>query len=201
MLPDGDYSYEIRRDGRLVALEDNRLKAGRISGVRRIAEGSDRYEAEALLDHDGAVSWLGLRYIRGPFTRGAAFEVAGDFLRGSVSALGSRDNIVVKLGRYREVDADLALFKAVIIGHARVRGQTLFTSRIATIDPNTLMVASYKQTWRQAGDNGLLWINEPRMGDSETIEIDENGWLIRRTDARGNQTAIIGVKGEKIEQR
>jgi len=191
--PDGDYRWEIRRGGVVMATEEVKLDGGRLTGTRRISESGDRHEVEADLGDDRLIRRLVLHYSRGPFTRTATFESADEFLRGSITALGGRDNFIVKLGRFREIDGDLVIFKSFIIARARARGQLRFTGRIASIDPATLMATTYKQTYRRGGNDDLRWIYEPRMGDTESIELDERGVVVRRIDARGNETILVGA--------
>ena len=190
-LPPGKYRYELKRDGRVVALEDAELSATRFTGVRRSSDGGDRYEVEADLDEHGYVINLVLRYSRGPFARRASFQARDEFLRGSVSALGGRSDLVVKLGRFREIDAVLVLFKALIVAHARARGQARFTGRVASFDPTTLAPASHKQTYRRLDESGLRWSYEPRMGDAETIETDDRGTIVHVRDHRGSEAVLV----------
>jgi hypothetical protein len=191
LIPDGEFRYEIRRGGELLATEEESLAAGKIRGVRHPAIGSNVYEVEAELDPDALVRRVVVRYSRGPFVRNATYESADDFMRGNISAMGSRNNLTTKLGRYREVDADLVIFRALTIAHIRARGQSRWTGRIAAIDANTLVAATSKQTCRQRGNDPHVWIYEPRMGDSEEITIDESGCVLRRHDARGIETMLI----------
>ena len=191
LIPDGDFRYEIRRAGELIATEEESLAAGKIRGVRHPASGSNVYEVEAELDPAALVCRLVVRYSRGPFVRNATYESSDDFLRGNVSAMGSRNNLTTKLGRYREVDADLVIFRALTIAHIRARGQSRWTGRIAAIDVNTLVAATSKQTCRQRGNDPHVWIYEPRMGDSEEITIDDSGCILRRHDARGIDTILV----------
>ena len=191
LISDGEFRYEIRRGGELIATEEESLAAGKIRGVRHPAIGSNVYEVEAELDPDALVRRLVVRYSRGPFVRNATYESADDFMRGNISAMGSRNNLTTKLGRYREVDADLVIFRALTIAHIRARGQSRWTGRIAAIDANTLVAATSKQTCRQRGNDPHVWIYEPRMGDSEEITIDESGCVIRRHDARGIDTILV----------
>ena len=191
LIPDGEFRYEIRRGGELIATEEESLAAGKIRGVRHPAIGSNVYEVEAELDLDALVRRVVVRYSRGPFVRNATYESADDFMRGNISAMGSRNNLTTKLGRYREVDADLVIFRALTIAHIRARGQSRWTGRIAAIDANTLVAATSKQTCRQRGNDPHVWIYEPRMGDSEEITIDESGCVLRRHDARGIETMLI----------
>jgi hypothetical protein len=191
LIPDGEFRYEIRRAGELIATEEESLAAGKIRGVRHPATGSNVYEVEAELDPDALVRRLMVRYSRGPFVRNATYESSDDFMRGNVSAMGGRNNLTTKLGRYREVDADLVIFRALTIAHIRARGQSRWTGRIAAIDANTLVAATSKQTCRQRGNDPHVWLYEPRMGDSEEITIDESGCVLRRHDARGIDTILI----------
>jgi hypothetical protein len=194
-LPRGEYRYELRRDGQPVATEEQRLEGNHLSGVRRSSEGGDRYEVEAELDDAGLVKSVALRYSRGPFSRRASYLASDEFLRGSLNSLSGRSDLVVKLGRFREIDADLILFRALIIAHARARGQTRFTGRVASLNPSTLAAAVHKQTYRQIDARGLSWIHEPRMGDSETIEIDARGVILRRRDNQGLESVLLQAPG------
>jgi hypothetical protein len=187
----GTCRYEISRGGEIVAFEEETLSDNRIVGVRRPPERPDVYEVEADLNHDGTVGRVSVRYSRGPFVRNAIYEAADDFLRGNVSALAGRNVITTKLGRYREVDADLVIFRALTIAHIRARGQMRWTGRVAAIDSNTLVAATNKQSCRRAGDDPHKWIYEPRMGDVEEIEIDDEGIVVLRRDNRGTVARLV----------
>ncbi len=163
--------------------------------MRRSSESGDRYEVDAEFDDTGHIRRATLRYSRGPFSRSATYQAGDEFLRGTLSALGGRSDLVVKLGRFREIDADLMLFKALIIAHARARGQARFTGRVASLNPDTLAPASQKQTYRQVDASGLRWSYEPRMGDAETIEIDERGVILRLCDNRGLESRLVKAPG------
>jgi hypothetical protein len=89
------------------------------------------------------------------------------------------------------VDADLVIFRALIIAHVRQRGQTRWTGRVVAIDPDTLVAATSKQTCRQRASDPHMWIYEPRMGDAEEIEIDDSGHVMRRRDSRGIETVLV----------
>jgi hypothetical protein len=191
LIADGDFRYELRRGGELIAVETETLAWGMIRGIRRPASGSNVYEVEAELDDAGLVRRVAVSYSRGPFTRNATYESADNFLRGSVGAGGSRNDLTTKLGRYGEVDADLIIFRALTIAHIRERKQTRWTGRVAAIDPNTLVAATSKQSCRQRGNDPHLWIYEPRMGDAEEIEIDNAGVVRRRRDSRGVETILV----------
>ena len=191
LIADGDFRYEIRIAGELIAVETETLAWSRIHGIRRPITGSNVFEVEAELDDSGLVRRIAVSYSRGPFTRNATYESADNFLRGNISAGGSRNDLTTKLGRYGEVDADLIIFRALTIAHIRERGQTRWTGRVAAIDPNTLVAATSKQSCRQRGNDPHHWIYEPRMGDQEEIEIDDRGVVLRRRDSRGLETVLV----------
>jgi hypothetical protein len=188
--PPGEYRYTIRRGAETVAIEETALASGRLSGLRRSADGLTRYEVEAALDDAGVVGRIALKYRRGPFARDAAYEANEDFLRGSVSALAGRNVVTVKLGRFREVDADLVMFRALIVAHVRARGQARWTGRVAVIDSSTLVAASAKQSCRQPERGANLWRYEPRMSDWEEIELDDAGRIVRRRDSRNLEVTL-----------
>jgi hypothetical protein len=191
LIADGEFRYDVRKAGELIAVESETLAWGMIRGVRRPASGSNVYEVEAELDEVGLVRRVVASYSRGPFTRNATYESADNFLRGNISTGGSRNDLTTKLGRYGEVDADLVIFRALIIAHVRDRKQTRWTGRVAAIDPNTLVAATSKQSCRQRGNDPHIWIYEPRMGDAEEIEIDDSGLVLRRRDSRGIETVLV----------
>jgi hypothetical protein len=190
MIPAGEYHYEIRRGNDLVATEDDRFSNREIGGTRRFVSNADSFEATATLDEHGMIARVTARYSRGPFSRSAAYEANNDFIRGTVSAMGSRTIETAKLGRYREIDCGLVLFKALMIAHTRERGQTRWTSRVATIDPNTLTAQTHKKTCRQKDGHERTFIYEPRMGDIEEIEIDEAGRIVGIVDNTGTRIAL-----------
>jgi hypothetical protein len=190
VIPAGQYRYEIRRGNDLVATEEDRFSNREISGIRKSAGGSDSFAATAVLDENAMIARVTARYSRGPFSRSASYEANTDFLRGTVSAMGSRTIETAKLGRYREVDCGLVLFKTLMIAHARARGQTRWTSRVATIDPSTLTAQTHKKTLRHKNGHELIFIYEPRMGDVEEIEIDEEGKIVSLEDNTGNRIAL-----------
>jgi hypothetical protein len=190
MIPAGEYRYEIRRGSDIVATEEDRFSNGELSGIRRFVGNSDSFEATATLDATGMVARVSARYSRGPFSRSAAYEANTDFLRGTVSAMGSRTIETAKLGRYREVDCGLVLFRALMIAHTRARDQTRWTSRVATIDPSTLTAQTHKKTCRRKDGEERIFIYEPRMGDAEEIVIDEAGRIVMVVDNTGNRIAL-----------
>jgi hypothetical protein len=191
ILPSGKFRYEIRRGGELIALEEETISEGKIVGSRHPPERSDSYEVEADLDANALVTRIAVRYSRGPFVRHATYEAADDFLRGDVSALAGRNVVTTKLGRYREIDADLLIFRALTIVHIQARGQTRWTGRVAAIDPNTLVASTHKQSCRRARDDQSNWLYEPRMGDVEEIEIDTLGRISVRRDNRGTEARLV----------
>jgi hypothetical protein len=190
-LPAGEYRYELRRGGDLIAIEEETLAAGFVRGVRRTADGLNSHEVEARLDAGGFIVAVAVRYSRGPFKRSASYEASGDLIRGYLIAAGGREEVNSKLGRMREVDADLMLCKALIIAHVRARGQVRWIGRVATIDPNTLVAASPKQTYRRGDEAGRFWIFEPRMGDAEEFELDEVGRVVRRRARDAAETTLV----------
>src|SRR5215472_15156600 len=127
MFPQGTYRYEIRRAGQLVAREEATFDGYKIVGWRESVDGSDRSEVDADISSDGFVTRIRLRYVRGPFSRNASYEANDDFLRGSVSALGGRNALTAKLGRFREINADFVLFRALTLDHVRTRGLNRWT--------------------------------------------------------------------------
>ncbi|MGH7780132.1 MAG: hypothetical protein ACREQR_09920 [Candidatus Binataceae bacterium] len=191
ILPAGNFHYEIRRGGALLALEDLSFDGHRIAGERRFPDNANRYEVSAELAADSSIASVTLSYTRGPFNRSARYEAVGDLLRGQITAMGGRNTVTAKLGRLKEIDADLVIFRALIIARIRARGQTRWTGRVAAIDPATLVADSNKQSVRCADGQGLRWIYEPRMGDREEIEIDAAGTIVRRRDDRGSEAILL----------
>ncbi len=192
MIPAGAYQYEIRRGSDFIAIEEDHFAGIELSGHRRFAGSSDSFEAIATLDDSGMVARVTARYSRGPFSRAATYEANSDFLRGTVSAMGSRVVETAKLGRYREIDCGLVLFRALMIAHTRARGQTRWTSRVATIDPSTLTAQTHKKTLRQKDGQARIFIYEPRMGDAEEIELDEAGKIVSIVDNTGHRITLKG---------
>lgn len=192
MLPIGNYSYEIRLDGELIAFEESNFDPAIIVASRRSADGLSHYNLEAALDTDYRVCRVTLFYSSSLFTRKASYEVAEDTLRGRISGLTGRNEIVVKLGRFREVDpAGFIIFRALIISHMRQRRDQRWTGRVAIIDANTLAAASVKQNCARRDDSECSWNYEPRMGDLEEIQLDEAGRILRRRDNRGITSELI----------
>jgi hypothetical protein len=191
LIAQGEYRYEIRRDGVIIALEQERYAASIISGQRQTIDGANLHEVEALLDPDETVKRVSVRYNRGLFKRSAVYVADDEALRGSVSAVASHNEVVVKLGRFREIDADLILFRALILAHVRARGQSRWTGRVAIIDPNTLVAAALKQNCRRSDEAGLRWAWESRMGDSDEIELDTAGRIIRQRDSWGITKVLV----------
>ena len=170
------------------------LTADQLLGERIQVEGGNSHQVEAEFDRGALITRLRLRYTRGPFSRSASYEAAGDILRGTVSALAGRNAIETKLGRFREIDGDLLIFKAIVIAHLRASGRPRFTGRVAVVDPATLVAASFKQTYQQRDSGGRLWSFEPAIGEREQIEIDEQGRIVRRIDSRGDQTLLTSFE-------
>jgi hypothetical protein len=195
MLPIGNCAYEIRLDGELVAFEDSSFDPALIVASRRSTDGLSRHMVEAALDADHRVSRVTLSYSSSLFTRKATYEAVEDNLCGRISGLAGRNEVLVKLGRFREVDAaGFLIFRALIIGHVRLRGDERWTGRVAVIDPNTLTAASVKHNCARRSNSEHFWIYEPRMGDAEQIELDQAGRIVRRRDSRG-LTAELMIAG------
>ena len=190
-LPIGEYRYELRCGAELIATEEETLTVGFVRGVRRTAGGSNHYEVEARLDPDGSIAAIAVRYSRGPFRRSASYQVTDDLMRGHLIAAGGREEVSCKLGRMREIDADLMLCKALIVAHVRARGQARWIGRVAVINPDTLIAASFKQTYQRRDEAGRLWVFEPRMGDMEELELDEAGRITRRRTRDGVETTLV----------
>jgi hypothetical protein len=197
LIAPGEYRYEIRRDGAILAVEEERYADRTINGSRRTTDGANLHEVEALLDAGETVKRVSVRYNRGLFKRSAVYEAADETLRGSVSAVASHNEVVVKLGRFREIDADLMLFRALILAHVRARGQARWTGRVAMIDPNTLVAAALKQNCRRRDEAGLRWVWEARMGDAEEIELDSAGRIIRQRDSWGIDKVLVDFVAPK----
>jgi hypothetical protein len=194
-FPAGEYTYEFREMGRIVAQETARVQPGRISGMRRTTEvGDNRHEVEAELDAEGAVRVLRLRYLRGPFQRSVTYEASDDILRGSLAALSSRQSVEVKLGRFREVDGGLLIFKALLIARVRERGQSRWTGRVATIDRATLLGKPIKQTLYQDPARPSTWILEPMMGEREIIALDQQGRILKHTSSSGGSAELTQMR-------
>jgi len=191
ILPAGAYRYEIRRAASLIAFETVNFDGHAIVGERRFTDSANRYEVSAELAEDSSIARVTLSYARGPFTRAARYEVVDDYLRGQITAMASRNVVTAKLGRFREIDADLVIFRALIIARVRARGQTRWTGRVAAINSATLVAASNKQSARSADATGLAWIYEARMGESEEIQLDAEGRIISRRDRMGTEAILI----------
>jgi hypothetical protein len=198
MLVAGYYRYEIRRGGAVVAVEDARVAHRTIASTRREADDATIRDADAVLDKAGRIERISLRYASSLFRRDARYRADGDNFRGNVSALAGRNEIVIKLGRFGEIDgADLTIFRALILAHVRAREQIRWTGRVAVIDHNSLAAASLKQTCRLENPrDGVsrgsesVWIYEARMGDEEEIVVDSAGAVVSRRDRRGTATRL-----------
>src|SRR5579872_2361264 len=192
MLPLANYSYEVRLNGELVAFEDTRCDAAMIVAARRSANGLSQHQVEAALDSEHRIYRVTLSYSSSLFTRKANYDAAEDNLRGHIVGLAGRNEIVIKLGRFREIDAaGFLVFRALIIAHVRLRREQHWTGRVAVIDSSTLAATSVKQNcaWRNGSDRS--WTYEPRMGDSEHIELDEAGRIVHRRDNCGITAELI----------
>lgn len=195
IIPEGEYVYEIREQGRLAAIETAQLAANKLTGVRRTADVSgNRHEVDANLDDEGLVRAIRLRYVRGPFSRSATYEAIGETLRGVITAVGGRNTLEAKLGRFREVDGGLTIFKALLIAHVRKRGQTRWTARVAVIDPATLVAKTVKQSVYRVEAEPGTWLFEPAIGERETIVIDDAGRILKHTTRTGISAVLMPPK-------
>jgi hypothetical protein len=192
LMPIGEYRYEIRRYGALLGIEEAEFRGNAIRGIRRSLDGANLLEVAAALDGEGVIQQVKISYSRGFFKRNAIYETSDEALRGSISALAGRNEIIVKLGRFREISAELALFRALLIARVRARGTSQWTGRVAVIDSATLVAAPLKQSCRAGDDTGLRWIYEARMGDSEVVELDSEGRLVERRASDGTITTLNG---------
>jgi hypothetical protein len=205
MLPFGHYRYEIRQSGAVIAIEEVQIAPAAIAVTRREADGLTIREAEATLDDAGKIARISLRYVSSLFRRDASYRADGDSFRGNVSAMAGRNEIVIKLGRFGEIDAaDLTIFRALILAHVNAREQIRWTGRVAVIDHNTLAAASLKQTCRRESSRGAsaavrgsdlekvdsVWIYEARMGDVEEILLNRSGSIVSRRDSRGMESRL-----------
>jgi hypothetical protein len=192
MLPTGNCSYEIRRDGEVIAWEQSNFDPPRIVASRRSADGHNEHRLEAWLDAGHRVQRLFLSYSATLFTRKATYEVVDDNLRGRISGVAGTDEMVVRLGRFREVDpAGFLIFRALIISHVRERQNERWTGRVAVIDASTLAATSVKQTCARQKLSWYSWTYEPRLGDREEIELDEAGRVRWCHDNRGTTAKLV----------
>jgi hypothetical protein len=190
IVPCGRYRYQFRMQGQVLAVEDACLEAGRLTAKRESAVNKAVYEIDAVLDDNGFMRQMRLRYRRGPFARSAEYQVIDDVMQGSISTLSATSPTEVRLGRFREIDADLAICKALIVAHLREREQRRWTGRVALIDSTTLSARSVKHSYVQADEQRGVWLFEPAMGEQETLEFDSEGRLQRTQDQRGFEATL-----------
>ena len=190
LLPVGEYRYEARRQGVLLGVEEAVFTGDAIRGAKCSPDGANSLEVAAALDADGAIQQVKISYSRGFFKRNAIYQASDETLRGSISALAGRNEIIVKLGRFREISAELTLFRTLLIARVRARGTSRWTGRVAVIDPATLVAASLKQSCRASDDTGLRWVYEARMGDTELVKLDREGHVIERRASDGTITTL-----------
>jgi hypothetical protein len=192
--PPGRYRYEIRNGGAVRAFEEAIVDDRVIQAIVRTVDGLTTHQVDASLDGEGRVSQIALRYASSLFKRDATYRADGESFRGNVSAMAGRNEVVIKLGRFGEVDAaELVIFRALLVGRVRFRGQVRWTGRVAVINPSSLMAASLKQTCRLDTARGF-WIYEARMGDAEEIEIDPAGRITHRRDSRGRGDQLVAFE-------
>ncbi len=176
----------------MLGIEDAVFAGNVIQGVRRSPDGANALEVAATLDTEGAIQQVKISYNRGFFKRNAIYDASDETLRGSISALAGRNEILVKLGRFREISAELTLFRTLLIARVRARGTLRWTGRVAVIDPATLVAASLKQSCYASDDAALRWTYEARMGDTELVELDAEGRIVKRRASDGTITTLSG---------
>lgn len=192
--PSGQYRYEHYRSNIVVAIEEAGLGDRAIRVARGAIEGQTVHRVTAALDDEGRISQLSLHYASHLFKRDANYRADNESLRGSISTLASRNEIVIKQGRFGEVEvAGLTAFRMLILAHVRDRGFPRWTGRVAVIDPSTLTAASLKQTCR-LGRSANLWIYEARMGDTEEVELDEAGRVIGCRSRDGSGSRLVSFE-------
>ncbi len=194
----GNYRYEVRRGDVTLAIETARIGAQSISAHRRDSHQMTSCEVDAVLDEAAKITEISLRYSSTLFKRDARYRADGDSFRGSVSALAGRNEIVIKLGRFGEVEVTgMTAFRNLLLAHVRQRGQPRWTGRVASIDPGTLAASSIKHTCR-ADPTGKTWTYEARMGDTEIIELDDGGRIVRRLASDGTETRLIRFEAGRV---
>jgi hypothetical protein len=193
-LPLGNYVYEIKRDAELIATEESRLEQHKLTGWRTSRGGANFHRVSATIDADAQIQRIESSYERGPFARSAIYELSGEILRGTLVAMGSRDAVETRLGRFREIDADLLLFKALIIAHISARGLDRYTGRVAKIDSSTLVASSQKLTYFRDAKSPTKWTIETLIGDREQLELDGLGRILRRVDSRRVETLLTAFR-------
>jgi hypothetical protein len=191
IIPSGQYRYELRVQGGLTAVEDARLQPGLLTARRESLPSKATYEVEATLDESGFICRMHLSYRRGPFARSAEYRIIDELMQGSIRALSATSPAQAQLGRFREIDADLLICKALIVAHVRKREQHRWTGRVALIDSTTLLARQVKHTYAQSSERRLTWLFEPAMGEQETLEFDDHGCLLRTRDRRGFEAKLI----------
>jgi hypothetical protein len=191
ILPAGAYRLETRERDRLIAVETGTISAAGVAAARQVEGSDNRYEAAAELDESAQITALQLRYVRGPFARSARYELGPELMRGMLKVLAGYQAVEVKLGRFREVDGGLLIFKALLVAHARGRGLRRWTGRVAIIDPATLLAKSIKQTLYQTDEAGLEWVLEPALGEREVLRIDSQGRLLSHATHQGLRTLAV----------
>jgi len=180
----------MRRGSELIGVEESRLETNKLSGRRVSVDGANVHRVTAIMDGQSQIERIESSYARGPFARSVIYELSGELLSGTLATMGSRDTVSTKLGRFREIDADLVLCKALIIGRISARGLDRYTGRVAIIDSATLVASSPKLTYFRHADSPRRWTVENLVGDREQLEIDHHGRIIKRVDRLGVETTL-----------
>lgn len=198
LIPLGDYVYEMRRDSELVGVEESRLETNKLTGRRTSADGANVHRVIATIDGQFQIERIESSYARGPFARSVIYELSGELLSGTLVTMGSRDTVSTRLGRFREIDADLLLCKGLIIARLSARGLDRYTGRVAMIDSATLVASSPKLTYFRHADSPRRWTVENLAGDREQLEIDLQGRIIKRVDRLGVETALTHFRQSSV---
>jgi hypothetical protein len=190
----GNYSYQIRQNGVATATEQAQVSESALSVTRCAIDGLTTHQADATLDAEAKIEKISLRYASPLFRRDARYWSDRESLRGSISAVAGRNEIVLKLGRFGEIEAaGMTAFRMLILAHARERGQPRWTGRVAIIDLNTLAAQTQKHTCR-IGGSSRTWIYEARMGEVEEVELDEGGRILSQRDNAGLTISLLSFE-------
>ena len=108
----GSYRYELRSGDDVTAIEEARMDERALSATRRNRDGLTTCRANAVLDDASRIVAIELRYTSTLFKRDARYRADGESLRGSISVMAGRNEVIVKLGRFGEVEVAGAAFAA-----------------------------------------------------------------------------------------
>src|SRR5579875_2653047 len=194
MIQVGEYRYQITFHGEIVAYELAWVSSGRVLSRREAVGTKDFYQVEAQLDPQGNIIEAQASSLSGLFTRSARYRVVNDVVEGSVRGVSAITPLEIGLGRFREIDFDMAVFKALVISHLEQRGAEQWTGRVATVDPVTLVMRLVKHSYSRIGRAERIWRFEPAIGEIELIELDSEGRLVRREDEKGFKLKLLEAR-------